>query len=235
MKRYQREALKHDLSAIRAVHAGDWETWRSFVAEHPSDRERAAGVALAEHLGVNPDAGAAAVREAMTAEHRRELRVVLEHVAGRNRWTVGTSPEIRRIGELLWQHRAEAAVTGLPDEVRQRHRAELTATMTDEYIDRLDGDGEPYRGFTDGRYRWHTTLNGGDDWLPRHPIPAGLPGAGTAVDLNRADAAHAVGIALNPPLSATPADTPSATPSAKPSAEPAHRPAQHTIRGITRS
>lgn len=167
----------------------------------------------------------------MTAEHRRELRVVLEHVAAQDRWTVGTSPEIQRLGEVLWSHRREAAAVGLPDEVRQRHRAELTATLTSAHIDRSTLDGTPFHGFADGRYRWNTTLNRADDWLPRHPIPTGLPGAGTAVDLNHAraeaDAGHAAGVGLNPPVSGSTA--------AEPAQAATYRPQHHSTQGIART
>lgn len=239
MKPHQRKAIRHDLAAITAVHATDWDAWRSFVTDHPTERERARGQELAEHLSISPDAGSAAIRDAMTADHRRELRVVLEHVAAQDRWTVGTSPEIQRVGELLWSHRREAATTGLPDDVRRRHRTELVETLTDEHIDRLDGDGNQYRGFTDGRYRWHTTLDGGDEWLPRHPIPEGLPGAGTAADLNQtltADLRQAATAGLNPPLSTGPGPSPAAgqAPQTTDPATAAHRPPSPTRQTLTR-
>ena len=207
---------RHNLSAIRASHARDWDSWRAMVTDHPTERQQAAAVALAERLAISPDAGSTAIKEAMTADHRADLRTYLEHLATRDRWTVDPSTEVRRLAAVVWQQRDEVAALGPSDELRARHRAELAEVLTDVHVERLDSEGDPYNGFNDVRYYWNTTLRGGDDWMPRHPA-------------ERTDEAlaHVADVGLNPPVGAGATATTAAVAAA-------HRSSTPGTRGITR-
>ena len=207
---------RHNLSAIRASHARDWDSWRALVTDRPTDRQRAAAVALTQRLAVGPDAGSAAIQEAMSADHRGDLRTYLEHLATQDRWTADPSAEVRRLAGVVWQQRDETAAHGPSDALHERHRAELTEVLTDVHIERLDSEGDTYNGFNDVRYYWNRTLAGGDDWMPRYAA------AQADETLGRTAA-----IGLNPGVPSGAAVEPTQT--------AAHRPAQTSARGIIRS